>query len=38
MGDIFRKPNKTINYANPLSENGRKRLLCGGTGGSSVVF
>ena len=29
MEDIFGKPNKTIDYANPLTENGRKRWLCG---------
>ena len=29
MEDIFGKPNRTIDYANPLTENGRKRWLCG---------
>ena len=29
MEDIFGKPNKTIDYANPLTENGRKRWICG---------
>ena len=29
MEDIFGKPNRTIDYANPLTENGKKRWLCG---------
>ena len=29
MEDIFGKPNRTIDYPNPLTENGRKRWLCG---------
>ena len=29
MEDIFGKPNTTIDYANPLTENGRKRWLRG---------
>jgi DNA adenine methylase len=29
MEDIFGKPNKTIDYANPLVENGRKKWICG---------
>ena len=29
MEDIFGKPNRTIDYANPLTENGRKRWICG---------
>jgi hypothetical protein len=29
MEDIFGKANRIIDYANPLTENGRKRWLCG---------
>jgi hypothetical protein len=29
MEDIFGKPNKAIDYANPLVENGRKKWICG---------
>ena len=29
MEDIFGKPNRTIDYANSLTENGRKRWICG---------
>ena len=29
MEEIFGKPNKTIEYANPLVENGRKKWTCG---------
>ncbi|MCL4447872.1 MAG: DNA adenine methylase [Thermoplasmatales archaeon] len=29
MEGVFGKPNKTIDYANPLTENGRKRWICG---------
>ena len=29
MEEIFGEPNKTIDYANPLNENGRKKWECG---------
>ena len=29
MEEIFGEPDKTIDYANPLNENGRKRWECG---------
>ncbi|MEM3846259.1 MAG: DNA adenine methylase, partial [Candidatus Parvarchaeota archaeon] len=29
MEDIFGRPNKAIDYANPLAENGKKRWICG---------
>ncbi|MGC8483894.1 MAG: hypothetical protein ACP5OE_09665, partial [Thermodesulfobium sp.] len=29
MEEIFGKPNRVIDYANPLTENGRKRWICG---------
>ena len=29
MEEIFGNPNKTIDYANPLVENGRKKWICG---------
>ena len=29
MEDIFGKPNRTIDYTNPPTENGRKRWICG---------
>ncbi|MEM4067854.1 MAG: DNA adenine methylase [Candidatus Micrarchaeaceae archaeon] len=29
MEDIFGSPNKVIDYANPVTENGKKRWICG---------